>query len=139
MAGIQSEDKYFPYTSFPIGLIGFTQSDRGIEDMKLKPEVTDFDDKAEVNSGRDSDFWPIQRVVGLLLSLSALALSVYFQGTGFLVLLAFQKRLDKYKRFTIISLIVIQSLQILTYLGSEFGPIISHVGPAVPADEFVDE
>ena len=107
--------------------------------MKLKPEVTNLDDKAEVYSGRDSDSWPTQRVVGLFLTLSALALSVYFQGTGFLVLLAFQKRLDKYKRFTIISLIVIQSLQILTYLGSEYGPIISHVGPAVPADGFVDE
>lgn len=107
--------------------------------MKLKPEVTDLDDKPEVHSGSDPDSWTIQRVVGLALSLSALALSVYFQGTGFLVLLAFQKRLDKYKRFTIISLIVIQSLQILTYLGSEYGPIISHVGPAEPAEEFVDE
>ena len=107
--------------------------------MKLKPEVAVLDDKAEVNSRRDSESWPIQKVVGLFLSLSALALSIYFQGTGFLVLLAFQKRLDQYKRFTIISLIAIQSLQILTYLGSEFGPIISHVGPAVPADEFVDE
>lgn len=139
MDGIRSEDKFSPYTSFPIGLIGCSQSDRGIEDMKLKPEVTDLEDKAEVNSGKDSDSWPIQRVVGLVLSLSALALSVYFQGTGFLVLVAFQKRLDKYKRFTIISLIAIQSLQSLTYLGSEYGPIISHVGPSVPADEFVDE
>ena len=86
-----------------------------------------------------SSNWTVHRLIGLFLSLSALALSIVFQGTGFLVFFAFQKRFDKYKRFTIISLIVIQSLQILTYLGSEYGPIISHVGPAVPAEEFVEE
>lgn len=82
--------------------------------------------------------WTVQRLIGLVLSFSAIALSIVFQGTGFLVFFAFQTRLDKYRRSTLIALIVIQSLQIVTYLGSEFGPIISNVGPAVDADEFVD-
>lgn len=67
----------------------------------------------------------------LLSSLVSIAASAYFPGTGFLLYLLYHGRLGKYKRFTFVALVAIQLIYIITFLGTAYGPLISHVGPAV--------
>ena len=67
----------------------------------------------------------------LLASLLSLAASAYFPGTGFLLYLLYQDRLGKYKRFTLVALVAVQFIHIIAFLGTAYGPLISHVGPSV--------
>ena len=64
---------------------------------------------------------------------SCLAASIYFPGTGFLLYFLIKNRMESYKGFTMVALCVIQFIHILTFLGSTYGPLISHVGPEVKA------
>jgi hypothetical protein len=72
--------------------------------------------------------WTSNRAVGLTLSVFAMAASMYFPGAGFPLFFAFQNRLDRYKRRTVITLIVLELIYLVTALGTVFGPVIGKVG-----------
>jgi hypothetical protein len=68
---------------------------------------------------------------GIVVSLISIAASICFPGTGFLFYFIFRDHLGKHKRSTIITLCILQVVHLLTFLGTAYGPLISHVGPAV--------
>jgi hypothetical protein len=80
-----------------------------------------------------SKSWTRNRRVGFAISLISIAASAYFPGAGFVVFFALQKRLDQYKRLTVIALIVLELIYLVTALGTLFGPVIGHVGPVEKA------
>lgn len=75
-----------------------------------------------------SKSWTRNRTAGLAVSGLSIAASIYFPGAGFLIFFALQKRLDKYRKFTLVTLIVLELIYIVTALGTMFGPVIGHVG-----------
>ena len=79
----------------------------------------------------NSKAWTKDRIAGLSICLLALASSIYFPGAGFLVFLPLQSRLGRYRKFTLYTLVFLEVAYLLTAIGTSYGPLISHVGPAI--------
>ena len=80
-----------------------------------------------------------QKTVGLLgqssvlfaIAIAAVAGSIFFPGVGLVIYVFLQKHLGRFRRATLITLIVIESSQVVAALGTLYGPVIGHVSEAV--------
>ena len=59
--------------------------------------------------------------------------SIYFPGAGFLAYFMTQRFVTTHRKLALITLIAIELAQILTAIGTQFGPIIGHSWPATRA------
>jgi glycopeptide antibiotics resistance protein len=100
---------------------GLNAAIRGVEQMSgLQSEIRESA-KTESNS----------RILRGLAWLAALGGSIFFPGLGFLIYIAAAKVLGSNKKVLFVILTIIELSQLLTALGTNFGPLVSHVGPPI--------
>lgn len=75
----------------------------------------------------------INRIFAAVLIFIYAGLSIYFPGAGFLAYFMTQRFVATHRRIALVTLTAIELAQLLTAIGTQFGPIISHSWPATRA------